>query len=70
MSNSSDDRPDDPSRIYYTILQAAKYLQMHPESLRRIAREGRIEYGRIGEKGPYRFTQKQLDEFVERNGGK
>lgn len=50
----------------YKIKEAAEYLGVHPESLRRWEKQGLITPMRTP--GGYRiYTQEQLDEFRKRN---
>jgi len=46
--------------------EIAKFLRVHPETVRRLARSGKIEGIRLeGRKGGYRFTRKAIDRFLE-----
>ena len=54
------------STMNYKIKEAAEYLGVHPESLRRWEKQGLISPMRTP--GGYRiYTQEQLDEFRKRN---
>ena len=46
--------------------EAAAYLQVHPDTVYKWAREGRLSYSRLGEgaKAPLRFIRKDLDAFM------
>jgi excisionase family DNA binding protein len=50
-------------RTTYTVEQAAEYLQCHPETVRAMARSGRLRGGKIG--SSWRFTEAQLLAAVE-----
>ncbi len=46
--------------------EAAAYLQIHPDSVYKLARANKITYHRLGdgERQPLRFYRKDLDEFL------
>ena len=50
---------------WLTTETAAKYLQMHPETMRRWAREGVIPAAKLGNRGGFRFKREDLDRFLE-----
>ena len=46
--------------------EVAEFLRVHPETVRRLARLGKIEGIRLeGRKGGYRFTKGAIDRFLE-----
>ncbi len=45
--------------------EAAKYLGMHVETMRRWAREGVIPAAKLGNRGGFRFKREDLDRFLE-----
>jgi PTS system nitrogen regulatory IIA component len=47
-----------------TTTEAARYLRVHPETLRNWARRGQIPAAKFGNRGGYRFTREVLDDFV------
>ena len=49
-----------------TVKQAAQYLQVNPETVRRAARSGRLRASRVGRR--WRIRQKDLNEWVEQDG--
>jgi len=51
-------------RQFLTTHQAATYLQINPEVLRRWAREGRVTCYRLGNSPRYRFLKDDLDRLV------
>lgn len=51
-----------------TVKEVAKYLDVHPMTLYRLAREGRIPAFKIG--GQWRFQKKALDRWVAQSMNK
>ena len=49
---------------WLTTAEAAKYLKVHPETLRTWAREGRVSAPKLGNRGGFRFSRKDLDHFM------
>lgn len=45
--------------------EAAKYLGVHEETIRRWAREGAIPAAKLGNRGGFRFKREDLDRFLE-----
>ncbi len=45
--------------------EAARYLGVHIETLRRWAREGGIPAAKLGNRGGFRFKREDLDRFLE-----
>ena len=45
--------------------EAARYLGVHIETMRRWAREGVIPAARLGNRGGFRFRREDLDRFLE-----
>ena len=48
----------------YNIHEASEFLGYHPNHLRRIAREGKIEYYKAGKE--FRFTKEMLVNYLKR----
>jgi excisionase family DNA binding protein len=46
--------------------EAARYLGVHEETVRRWAREGVIPAAKLGNRGGFRFKREDLDRFLER----
>ena len=51
-----------PDRHVYTVDEVADRLNLHPKTIRRFIREGRLPAKRIGKE--YRITRTALDEFA------
>jgi excisionase family DNA binding protein len=49
----------------YSIEQVADILQLKPETIRQLARTGRLTGFQIGRR--WRFTEQDLEQFAERN---
>ena len=49
--------------------EAAKYLGVHIETMRRWAREGTIPSAKLGNRGGFRFKRVDLDRFLEQRRG-
>ena len=45
--------------------EAADYLQVHIETMRRWARTGVIPAAKLGNRGGFRFRREDLDRFLE-----
>jgi excisionase family DNA binding protein len=45
--------------------EAARYLGVHIETMRRWAREGVIPAAKLGNRGGFRFRREDLDRFLE-----
>jgi excisionase family DNA binding protein len=45
--------------------EAAKYLGVHEETVRRWVREGEIPAAKLGNRGGFRFKRGDLDRFLE-----
>jgi excisionase family DNA binding protein len=45
--------------------EAARYLGVHIETIRRWAREGAIPAAKLGNRGGFRFKRVDLDAFLE-----
>ena len=45
--------------------EAARYLGVHEETMRRWAREGVIPAVKLGNRGGFRFKREDLDRFLE-----
>ena len=50
---------------YLATKQAARYIDYHPESLRRLVRQGSIKAYRAGGQNILRFRRSDLDEFMQ-----
>jgi excisionase family DNA binding protein len=46
--------------------EAAQYLGVHIETVRRWARDGEIPAAKLGNRGGFRFKREDLDRFLER----
>jgi excisionase family DNA binding protein len=46
--------------------EAAQYLGVHIETVRRWARQGEIPAAKLGNRGGFRFRREDLDKFLER----
>ena len=46
--------------------EAARYLGVHEETMRRWAREKVIPAAKLGNRGGFRFKREDLDRFLER----
>ncbi len=51
---------------YFDIKQAARKLNLHPETIRDHCRAGNIAFGRVGTR--YRFSNEHLEAFVSKHG--
>jgi nitrogen PTS system EIIA component len=50
---------------WLTTEEAARVLRVHPETMRRWAREGTIPAAKLGSRGGFRFKRVELDRFLE-----
>jgi excisionase family DNA binding protein len=50
---------------WLTTPEAAKYLQVHVETMRRWGRTGVIPAAKLGNRGGFRFRREDLDDFLE-----
>jgi len=50
---------------WLTTDEAAAYLQVHIETMRRWARTGVIPAAKLGNRGGFRFRREDLDRFLE-----
>jgi len=46
--------------------EAAAFLGVHIETMRRWARDGEIPSAKLGNRGGFRFKQADLDQFLEK----
>ena len=46
--------------------EAAAYLGVHIETMRRWARDGEISAAKLGNRGGFRFRREDLDRFLEK----
>lgn len=51
--------------VWLRTPEAAKYLGVHEETIRRWAREGEIPSVKLGNRGGFRFKREDLDRFLE-----
>lgn len=63
----SNDAPRETSEVAaaYTLAEAAAYLQVHPETVRRWIVDGLLPAKRIGIRGVYRVKRDDLDQMVK-----
>jgi len=54
---------------WLTTSEAARYLRVHPETLRNWARKGVIPAAKLGNRGGFRFRRDDLDRFLENRSG-
>ena len=52
-------------RDWLTTEEAAEYLQVHVNTMRRWARTGVIPAAKLGNRGGFRFRREDLDRFLE-----
>ena len=52
-------------RDWLTSEEAAEYLQVHVNTVRRWAREGAIPAAKLGNRGGFRFRREDLDRFLD-----
>ena len=52
-------------RDWLTTEEAAEYLQVHIDTLRRWARTGVVPAAKLGNRGGVRFRREDLDRFLE-----
>ena len=50
---------------WLTTEEAAQYLRVHQETVRRWAREGVIPAAKLGNRGGFRFKREDSDRFLE-----
>jgi excisionase family DNA binding protein len=55
----------DERRDWMTTEEAADFLQVHLDTLRRWARTGVIPAAKLGNRGGFRFRREDLDRFLE-----
>jgi PTS system nitrogen regulatory IIA component len=53
-------------RDWLTTEEAAEYLRVHVNTVRRWAREGMIPAAKLGNRGGFRFKREDLERFLER----
>jgi excisionase family DNA binding protein len=53
-----------------TLNQAASYLKIHPNTLRKMIKDGKIRAARLSEseQGKYRIRLKDIDEYFSNRG--
>jgi excisionase family DNA binding protein len=52
-------------RDWLTTKEAAEYLRVHVNTVRRWAREGAIPAVKLGNRGGFRFRREDLERFLE-----
>lgn len=52
-----------------TVAQAAVYLQVNVDTIRRWCRLGRLRCVNLGDRAGYRIRQEDLDKFLTERGG-
>jgi excisionase family DNA binding protein len=55
----------DERQEWMTTDEAAAYLRVHVETVRRWAREGTLPAAKLGNRGGFRFRREDLDRFME-----
>ncbi len=48
-----------------TVDEAAGRAQVHPETVKRAIRSGRLRASRLGERGAYRIRQEWFDDWID-----
>ena len=56
----------DPKSEWVRTPEAADYLGVHVETVRRWAREGVLPAAKLGNRGGFRFKRQDLDTFLEK----
>ena len=54
---------------WLTTAEAARYLKVNPETLRTWARSGMVTAPKLGNRGGFRFSRKDLDRFMRERAG-
>lgn len=52
-------------QILYTVEQVAEKFEVHPETVRRLARDGTLTGKKIG--SSWRFSDKDLEDFLNKS---
>lgn len=52
---------------FYTVDELAKLLKLHPETIRRYLKKGKIEASKMGKR--YRISDEDLKRFLEESKG-
>ncbi len=52
-------------QILYTVEQVARKFEVHPETVRRLARDGTLTGKKIG--SSWRFSDKDLEDFLNKS---
>ncbi len=55
---------------WFTVEQVAEIIQVHPETVRRWLREGRLKGFALGGKSGWRIRERDIDAFIEDAEGK
>lgn len=53
--------------VTYTVEEIAKALRLHPYTVRRLSREGRIPAFKFG--GQWRFKKEEIDKWIKTKRG-
>jgi excisionase family DNA binding protein len=61
--------PMDDQHGWLTTEEAAEFLRVHVETMRRWARTGLIPAAKLGNRGGFRFRREDLDRFLESRRG-
>lgn len=59
---------DPPRPRLLTVRQAAEYLQVPPETVRRWCREGTLKATLLGDRAGYRISEAAIDAFLKARG--
>ncbi len=51
--------------VLLTVEEAAERARVHPETVKRAIRCGRLRASRLGERGAYRIRQEWFDEWID-----
>lgn len=51
---------------YVRLTKAAAYVDFHPDTLRKRAKDGLVTYYKLGKRGDLRFRVADLDELLDR----
>ena len=52
-------------RALLTVDEAAGRAQVHPETVKRAIRSGRLRASRLGERGAYRIREEWFDDWID-----
>ncbi len=57
----------EPQEVWYTVERVAEIMQLHPQTVRRMIREGKLRATDLGKKAGYRVAASDLHEYMTRN---